>query len=94
MAYILVQFPVEDYGKWKRVFEAHETTRRTAGSKGGTALRNAEDPNHVTTLLEWDSLENAKAFASSDTLREAMQEAGVKGPPAVFLFEETFKPSA
>jgi heme-degrading monooxygenase HmoA len=42
----------------------------------------------VTVLLEWEDLDKARAFASSDELREAMQRAGVTGPPSVSFLEE------
>jgi hypothetical protein len=40
-------------------------------------------------LFEGSDLERAKAFAASDDLKRAMQEAGVLGPPdATFLTAE------
>ena len=91
MPYILVQQSVEDYDKWKSVFD--EEGRQAAGSKGGFVLRNADDPNHITVLLEWDNLENARAFAVSDDLREAMQRSGATGQPNVYFLDEADRPS-
>ena len=91
MPYILVQQSVEDYAKWKPVFDEQED-RQAAGSKGGFIFRNADDPNQITVLLEWDTLDNARAFAGSDELKEAMQRAGVTGPPDVYFLEETDRP--
>jgi hypothetical protein len=59
MAYILVQQSVADYAKWKFFFDEDGPIRQAGGSKGGMVLRNADDPHHVTVLLEWDSLESA-----------------------------------
>ena len=94
MAYILVQQSVEDKNKWKAVFDEHKAVREAAGSKGGLVFRNADDPNHITVLLEVDSMEHARAFAGSSELREAMQKAGVIGPPKVIFLDEIDKPSA
>jgi heme-degrading monooxygenase HmoA len=55
---------------------------------GGRILRNADDPNELLILLEWDSLENARRFANVDDLREAMQQAGVADQPDVYFLEE------
>jgi heme-degrading monooxygenase HmoA len=88
MSYILVQHSVEDYEKWKPVFDENGPIRQAAGSRGARVLRNADDPNHVTVLLEWDTMANARAFAGSDDLREAMERAGVAGPPNVSFLEE------
>jgi heme-degrading monooxygenase HmoA len=84
---------IEDYDKWKAVFDEQGATRQAAGSKGGFVLRNADDPNQITVLLEWDNLENARAFAGSDDLREAMQRAGVTGQPNVYFLDEADRPS-
>jgi heme-degrading monooxygenase HmoA len=51
-------------------------------------LRNADDPNELLILLEWDSLENARRFTDADDLREAMQRAGVADQPDVYFLEE------
>jgi heme-degrading monooxygenase HmoA len=93
MSYILVQHSVEDYARWKAAFDENGAARQAGGSKGAFVLRNAEDPNQVTVMLEWDGLDRARAFASSDELREAMQRAGVTGPPNVYFLEEADRPS-
>ena len=93
MAYILVQHTIEDYAKWKQAFDEHQPTREVSGSKGGFILRDANNPNQLTVLLEWDNLENARTFSSSDELREAMQRAGVLGPPTVSFLNEADKTS-
>lgn len=87
MSYILVQHSVEDYDKWKTVFDEEEA-RQAAGSKGGIVFRNADDPNQITVLIEWDNLDSARAFSGSDDLREDMQRAGVTGPPNVYFLDE------
>jgi heme-degrading monooxygenase HmoA len=58
------------------------------GSKGGWILRNAEDPNELVILLEWDSVENARHFADADELQDAMRRAGVADQPDVYFLEE------
>jgi heme-degrading monooxygenase HmoA len=93
MSYILIQHSVEDYDKWKAVFDEQGATRQAAGSKGGFVLRNADDPNQITVLLEVDNLDDARAFAGSDDLHEAMQRAGVTGQPNVYFLDEADRPS-
>jgi heme-degrading monooxygenase HmoA len=88
MPYWLVRASVEDYEKWKPGFDEHSSARGESGSKGGRLFRNAEDPNEVVILLEWDNLENVRQFAQSDNLREAMQRHGVVDRPDVYFLEE------
>jgi heme-degrading monooxygenase HmoA len=88
MPYTLFRAKVEDYERWKPGFDEHSTSRRESGSKGGRLFRNADDPNEVVILLEWDDFENARQFTQSEDLREAMQRHGVAGQPEIFFLEE------
>ncbi len=83
MPHMLVSHKVEDFAKWKGVFDSVEAMRREAGEKSNTLFRDADDPNAITALFEWDSLENAQEYAGSARLKSAMQEAGVTGPPQI-----------
>ncbi|MEA2573821.1 MAG: hypothetical protein QOH93_1119 [Chloroflexia bacterium] len=89
MAYLIVHHTVEDYDQWKPVFDGHASARKEHGSKGAQVLRSVQNPNEIVSVFEWDSIENAQAFASSPGLREAMQNAGVIGRPEVIFLEET-----
>jgi hypothetical protein len=43
------------------------------------------DPNDITVYHEFATLDAAKAFASSERLRETMHRAGVQGPPDIWF---------
>jgi heme-degrading monooxygenase HmoA len=89
MPYLLVRHKVQDYERWKPVFDHdHGATRKRIGSKGGWILRDADDPNELVILLEWDSSENAQHFVNADETREEMQRAGVADEPDVYFLEE------
>lgn len=88
MAHLLTLFTVEDYAKWKTVFDEHAPMRKAHGSQGGRRFRNADNPSEIIVLLEWDDVEKAREFAGSEDLREAMQQAGVVGRPETRLMEE------
>ena len=89
---------VKDYKLWKKSFDdGIEDHRRAAGSKGGYIYRDADEPNTIIILLEWDNLENANKFLTfmqSEKMQKVFQESGVLGPPlAVHVFGETEKAS-
>jgi len=88
MAYLIVHHSVEDYAKWKPVFDEHAASRKASGSKGGHLFRNPDNPNELFILFEWDDLERARQFTRSDDLREAMQRAGVVGMPDLHFLEK------
>jgi hypothetical protein len=88
---LLVHRFVEDYAKWKPVFDAHAAARTAGGMKEGLLFRGAENPNEIVVLWETDDLEKTRQFAMSDTLREAMQQGGVVGRPDACFLEEVEK---
>jgi heme-degrading monooxygenase HmoA len=88
LTYVLVIHRVEDYSKWKPIYDEDGSTRKAKGSKGSFVFHNANDPNHIVVISEWENLEKAKNFAESEDLINTMQKAGVVGRPAVFYLEE------
>jgi hypothetical protein len=70
MPYFLVRQKVNDYAKWKQVFDGHAPVRVTAGSKGGYVYRNSDNPNEVFVLLEVKDLQKGREFAKSEDLRK------------------------
>jgi len=88
MAYMLVRHNVKDYPAWKRVFDDLIDTRRASGEKTWQIWHQDDDPHNLWLLFEWDNLKNARAFANSEALKEAMQKAGVTGHPDIQFLEE------
>ncbi len=94
MPYMLVRHKIEDYAKWKPVYDQHAATRKTSGSKKAHLFRNAENPNEIVILFEWDDLGKARNFARSEDLIKTMQKAGVIDKPDIFFLEEIEKTHA
>jgi heme-degrading monooxygenase HmoA len=88
MPYILVRHKVQDYAKWRPVYDQHDATRKSGGQQGHRVFRSADNPNEIVILLEWDTAAKARQFTQSPDLREAMERAGVtERPDIVFLNE-------
>ena len=83
MPYLLVRHQVEEYERWRRLYDEHGATRKAAGCKGTQVFRDAESPNEIAILLEWDDLAKARQFTESEDLKETMQRAGVSGRPEI-----------
>ena len=92
MPALSIRHRVADYVAWKPCFEEHGMTRRANGCQGERIFRNADDPNEVLVLLEWDDLERARFFSDSDDLREAMARAGVRDDPDIWFLEDVDNP--
>jgi len=88
MKYVLVNHKVEDYDKWKLVYDEDGSTRKAGGSKSAFLFHNAEDPNQLVVLTQWEDLESAKKFSESEDLQITMQKAGVKGRPDIYYLEQ------
>ncbi len=93
MPYLLIRHKVEDYDRWKKAFDDHESIRQAAGSKGGYLFRNADNSNEVVMIVEMEDLDRARQFVGSDDLRQAMEGAGVTGPPEILFLELADRPS-
>ena len=88
MVFIEVRQEVEDYDKWRAGFDANAAVRKAGGAQEAEyVMRNVDNPNEVTVVLEWDSVEKARQFTQSPELKEAMKNAGVVGPPEVRFLE-------
>jgi heme-degrading monooxygenase HmoA len=86
---MLVRHKVEDYGAWRKAYDAFDVERRPMGVIGDSVFQSVDDPNDVTVWHDFESAEEARAFVSSDALRRAMQEAGVQGQPEIWFVRES-----
>jgi hypothetical protein len=64
MPYYLVRHKVQDYAKWKPIFDQHGAIRQVYGHRGGQLFRNADDHNELLILWEVDDLEKGVSFFS------------------------------
>lgn len=88
MASMLVQHKVKDYGEWKKVYDSVKDLRSSNGELSDQIYRDESDPNSLTLIFKWDSMDNAKQYAQSPELKAAMEDAGVEGPPTIFFLDE------
>ena len=83
--YTIGSHPVKDFDVWRTVFDRFEPLRKEAGEQSFVVLRHADDPNMVTVINTWDTIETAQAFFNREELKAAMGDAGVTAPP-IFVF--------
>jgi quinol monooxygenase YgiN len=82
-AAVVINHDVEDYALWKRAFDRHAATRRTAGIIAAHVNQDAENPNRVSVYLAGTDRARLAAFVGDIALMAAMREAGVTGPPHI-----------
>lgn len=83
--FVLIIHDVEDYGKWKTIFDEAATIRREAGELEFQLLRAAENEQRIIHFSRWSSLEAAKAFFESEELVTIRKRAGVHAPSFHYL---------
>ena len=88
MAHLFVRHKVKDYPQWKKVFDGFIETRKESGEKDYQILHPDNESENLFALFTWDNLENARKFANSSELKEAMSNAGVVEQPEIYFLEE------
>jgi len=84
-AYVLIIHEVEDYEKWKVVFDDAAQIRREAGEIAYQLLTFDDEGQQIVHMSRWTSLKTAKAFFESPKLIEIRRIAGVRAPQFHYL---------
>jgi hypothetical protein len=87
VAKLIVKFAVEDVNRWRSVFDQWDTARSVAGLTNVQVFRAEDRHNEVLVLSDVADPAKARAMLGSAELREAMQRAGVEGPPEIHIAE-------
>lgn len=80
-----VAHEIEDWDKWKKVFDAHTDARKGAGAIWHSVSRDVENENKIYIHIVGTDMAKATAFLESEDLKKAMKEAGVKGKPEIWV---------
>ena len=86
-----VHHEVNDYAAWRKVYNDFDPTRQKMGVTAQAVYQSIDNPNDVTVTHDFRSAEKAKAFETSAELKAAMEKAGVKGPPQIWLTTKAAK---
>lgn len=88
MTEFLCRNRVEDYTKWRTVFDSHAEAHREAGFKLLRVWRALDDPQNVFFLFEVESVEKAQEFIDDPAAAEGAAQAGVIDGEYFFLQSE------
>lgn len=91
MVRLFARINVADYGTWRDVYDKFYGERVAMGVMGDAAFQLVDDPNDVTLWHDFETPQVARAFASSDALRDVMQRAGVQGEPQFWFTTESWR---
>jgi quinol monooxygenase YgiN len=88
MTTMFARHTVSDYDHWKSVYDQFASVRQENGVIGASVHRDTQDPNVITITHQFNDVNAAMAFASSEELKAAMADAGVAGPPEIWFTED------
>jgi hypothetical protein len=88
---MFVRHEVADYSAWRKAYDAFAPTQKKMGVIYKAEYQSTENPNDVTVIHDFHSLEKAKAFAASAELKAKMEKAGVKGTPQIWYTTKSTK---
>jgi hypothetical protein len=83
MTHVLARHKVENFEKWKAVYDSDSEARRQAGLHEVFVLRNVSEPLEVFVLAKVDDLAKAHAYSDTPGLMEKMIAAGVTDRPDI-----------
>jgi hypothetical protein len=82
MPTLVAQITIGDFAKWRPVFDKHKPLRDNAGLR---VYRDADNPKELIVWSETLDATKAREALTSSEIRNAMQEAGVAGPPRIHV---------
>lgn len=86
MYVLAINHDVEDYERWKAVFDSFPPGE--GGARFHRLNRLVDSPDTITVVAGFERLDDALAFRDAPELKEKMGDAGVIGAPRFELYEE------
>jgi hypothetical protein len=75
--YLICRNRVQDFARWKAVFDRHAEAHTDTGLKLEAMWRELDDQNNVFFLFAVEDREKAQAFLDAPESEQAGEEAGV-----------------
>lgn len=88
-SFMIIQHKVEQYDKWKKAFDQHESTRSSYNIDLVAVGRDLDDPANVVAIFNSNQASNFSDFLKKSDLKEAMEDAGVASEPIISTYKQT-----
>jgi len=92
MAFVVLNFEVDEYDSWKPMFDEDPAGRRESGATSHVVSRAADNPNEVFVRVEFPSVEQARTFRERLIGSGAMERGGMRlklGPTVAEVADAT-----
>jgi len=74
---LLIRYRIEDFARFKRVFDHFGTNRRQHGATAHRLLHLSDDPQEMVVIIEFPSRDEAQAFLNDPKRPLALVESGI-----------------
>ena len=88
---MFVRHEVADYAVWRKAYNAFTPAQKKHGVLYQAVYQSADNPNDVTVVHDFHTLDEAKAFGALPELKAAMEKSGVKGAPQIWYTTRSLK---
>ncbi|MDL2401546.1 antibiotic biosynthesis monooxygenase [Rhizobium mayense] len=85
MTTLFVRHDVSDYAAWRKVYDEFRPVQKANGVTAEAVYQATDNPNDVTVIHEFATIEAAQAFGKLEELKAAMRRGGVLGAPTVWF---------
>jgi quinol monooxygenase YgiN len=75
MVWLHVRHRVEDFARWKGLFEDIRPVLEDTGALKAMVLRDKDDEDVISVVCSWEDAASAQRFLESEGLREALERA-------------------
>ena len=89
MAHAILHHTVEDYDKWRPLYDEDEARRTEAGIRTIDVYRDADNPNNIFMYWEVDDPSKLTEMLADPELKEKMKAAGVTSEPVMNILNST-----
>lgn len=79
---------VADYDGWKAIFDEHDDTRKDNGQTSVQLFRDIENPNIVTLISRWESMEGFQAYQQTVDVEAAQKQGSMIANYGMALMSE------
>jgi len=88
MVHLWSHHRVEEYPRWKKIFDDTLDWRREMGEVSYRVYQRVDESDAIVVVSEWNAESDARDFLRSPELANRMDEAGVKGEPEALLLRQ------
>jgi hypothetical protein len=78
MVTLFGRHPIGDYGAWRKVFDEYYPVRKQAGVVQEVVYQSVDDPNDITMLFVFETIESARAFPNNAELRPFVRQEALE----------------